>query len=424
MQKYHYYNNNILLNSVIQLIEQWHSLLYNVNRLKIQDIERGFRAMNLLLSDEQTQLQKMVKDLAVEKIAPLSKQFYQNGAFPAEIFSLLSKQGLMGLMLPSVFEGAGADTYSFLITMESIGRACPSTAFLFNTHLGASLAILALGSAAQKEKYLKPLARGEWICALAGTESGGGSNPFTIQTSAVKSGDSYILNGTKTFISGAGSADVYLVMAKTVNESGQPGLSMFLVEKGTPGFTFGKLEDKLGMLALPTGELIFENCRLSGDALLGSIGSGLQVMGVAGGLAALGAGAIALGLAQAAVDETKTYLKDRQILGQKLGEMGAVQMRFADMLIELQAARSLLYQAARDRDTSKPGPIPTVFQAKINTTEKALKIIDSAIQLHGMYGYSKEYPFEQYYRDARALTIHFGNNDVMRSNLSKMVLGV
>ncbi len=378
--------------------------------------------MSFKLSEEQELLRKMVQDLSVEKIAPLSKQFEEGGAFPKSCFDLLSQQGLMGLTLPSVFEGTGADTYSLLIAMELIGRASPSTSFLYTTHLAASQAILAFGSPAQKGKYLKSLAKGELISGLAGTESSGGSNPFAIQTTARKDGDSYILNGTKTFISGAGSAHLYLVMAKTEGEANQAGLSMFLVEKGTPGFTFGKMEDKLGMRALPTGELIFDNCKVPADALLGPIGGGLQVMGAAGGVAALGAGAIALGLAQAAADETRVYLQERTILGQKLGEIGAVQLRFADMLIELEAARSLLYKAAFDKENSKPGPIPTIFQAKINTTEKALKIIDTAIQLHGMYGYSKEFPLERLYRDARALTIHFGNNDILRSTLSSLVL--
>ncbi|MFE8694904.1 acyl-CoA dehydrogenase family protein [Cytobacillus sp. FJAT-53684] len=380
--------------------------------------------MTLFFSDEHEQLRKMVQDLSVEKIAPISSSLDQDGAIQKEVFNLLSQQGLMGLMLPPVFEGAGADTYSFLITMESVGRACPSTSFLYNTHLAASLAILAFGSPSQKEKYLKTLAKGESIIGLAGTESGGGSNPLAIQTTAKLNGDSYLLNGTKTFISGAGFANLYLVLAKTENESGQAGLSMFLVEKDTPGFTFGKLEDKLGLRALPTGDLIFDNCQIPADALLGPIGGGQLVMGAVGGLAALGAGAIALGLAQSALDETRSYLRERTVADKKLSEIGAVQLRFADMLIELEAARSLLYKAAYDRENSKPGPIPAVFQAKINTTEKALKIIDTAMQLHGMYGYSKEFTLERLYRDARALTIHFGNNDVMRSVLSSVVLGV
>lgn len=364
----------------------------------------------------------MIQAFSEEKVAPISKRFEQEGAFSGEIFDLLSQQELMGLMLPEAFGGAGADTYSFLITMEAIGRACPSTSFLYNTHLGASQAILAFGSPAQKGKYLKLLANGELICGLAGTESTGGTNPFAMQTTARKDQDFYILNGTKTFISGAGFANLFLVMAKTENEEGQPGLSMFIVEKDTPRFTVGKLEDKFGMRALPTGELNFDNCRIPTDALIGPLGGGLQVMGAVGGLAALGAGAIALGLAQAAVDETNVHLRERTILGQRLGEIGAIQLRFADMLIELQAARSLLYQAAYDKENSKPGPIPTIFQAKINSTEKALKIIDTAIQLHGMYGYSKDLPLERLYRDARSLTIHFGSNDVMRSTLSKLVL--
>ncbi|WP_077212154.1 acyl-CoA dehydrogenase family protein [Bacillus dakarensis] len=380
--------------------------------------------MNILFTEEHYKLQKMVRDFSKEKVASISQRLEQEAEELKEVFELLSKQGLMGLMLPESFKGTNVDTYSFLITMEEIAKECPPAAFLYNTHLASSFAILAFGNSLQKSEYLPQLAKGNLICALAGTEASGGSSPFAIQTTARKENGSYILNGTKTFISGAGFADLYLVMAKTELEPGKTGLSMFLIEKDTPGFTFGKLEEKLGMQELPTGELLFNECRVPADSLLGPIGGGLQVMGAVGGLAGLGAGAIALGLAQTAADMTKTHLRERTILGQKLGEIGAVQLRFADMMIEAQAARSLLYQAAYDKENSKPGPIPTIFQAKINTTEKALKIIDSAIQLHGMYGYSRDLPLEKLYRDARSLTIHFGNNDVMRSNLSKLMLEI
>lgn len=380
--------------------------------------------MNILFTEEHENLQKMISHFSKEKIAPIAKRLNQEPEFMQNIFDLLSEQRLMGLMLPESFNGTNVDTNSFLITMEEIAKECPAAAFLYNTHLASSLAILAFGSDLLKGDYLPLLAKGKLICALAGTEASGGSSPFAIQTTARKEVDSFILNGTKTFISGAGFADLYLVMAKTEIEPGKTGLSMFLVEKNTPGFTFGKLEEKLGMQELPTGELLFNECRVPAHSLLGSVGGGLQVMGAVGGLAGLGAGAIALGLAQAAADMTKTHLRERTILGQKLGDIGAVQLRFADMMIETQAARSLLYQAAYDRENSKPGPIPSIFQAKINTTEKALKIIDTAIQLHGMYGYSKDLPLEKLYRDARSLTIHFGNNDVMRSNLCKLLLEI
>lgn len=376
------------------------------------------------LSDEQLQIKKMVGDLAKEKFAPNAKPLEDEGLFPAENFKQLASLGLMGLMLPPAFGGVGADTNSYLIAVEEIAKGCAATAFLYNTHLAASLSILAMGSEEQKAKYLQSIASGEKIVSLAGTEAGGGTNPFACKTFAKKDGNDYILNGTKVYISGAGESDLYLVLVKTSDAPGPNSLSMFMIEKDTPGFTFGSMENKLGLRSLPTGELVFENCRVSSDALLGKEGSALQVFGVAAGLAALGAGAISLGLAQAAVDATKQYIVERTVLNQKLAEIGVVQEKFANMLIELNASRSLLYKAAFDRENSAPGPVPTILQAKINTTEKALRIIDDGIQLHGAYGYSEDFPLEKYYRDARALTIHFGNNDVLRSQVSKLVLGI
>lgn len=380
--------------------------------------------MAFIPNEEQLQLRKMVEELGRRELEPQSRRLEEEGRFPRENLKRMAEQDLLGLLTPPPLGGVGADIFSFLTVMETLSGACAATAFIYNTHLAVSLALLAMGSDQQKQEYLPALARGELIAAMAGNEPGGGTNPMAMVTFAEETEDGFALNGNKIFISGAGEAEIYLIAAKTSREPGPRCLSAFLVPKGTPGFTFGKLEDKLGLRAVPTGELIFENCRLPKWSLLGPLGGGMAVVGAAAGLAMLGAGAIALGLAQASLDRLKAHLGDRKILGTSLGEMPAIQAKLADALLSVDAARSYLYKSAHDRLVSPPGMVPSALGAKILATETALRVIDCAIQLHGAYGYSREYPLEKYYRDARALTIHFGTNDVLRGTMAKLALGL
>ncbi len=380
--------------------------------------------MDFSLTEQQQQTKDMIERLASEKMAPRARELEERAEFPRENIQLLAEQGLMGLLLPPPFGGAGADLTTLTIVVEALSKACPATALAFGAHAASSLGVLAHGSDEQRGRYLKGFCDGSSLVVTSLTESGGGSSPMAAVMPARQEGDEFVLNGSKLFVTATGEADVYLVVARTDPKPGPTCLTVFIVDKDTPGLSFGKLESKLGMRSLPTGELLFEDCRLPASAVLGTVGGALKVFPVIATVGALTAAAMGVGVAQAAVDQTQRYLLERTVAGQRLADNATVQTRFADMSMELNAARALLCRAIYDKENSPPGPVPTILQAKVFATEKALKIVDQAIQLHGVYGYTTEFPLEKSYRDIRAMTIHFGVSDAVRSMISKVILGL
>ncbi|MBI2874093.1 MAG: acyl-CoA dehydrogenase family protein [Firmicutes bacterium] len=375
-------------------------------------------------SDTHLELRKVVTEVAAREFAPRAAAREKSETFPRDHMKRLADLGFLGITIPEALGGPGADLYSFLITAEALARSCAATAFAYVIQEAAAAAILVGGTDEIKKQYLPGMAKGDVIGATAGTEASGGSTPLAFESFAAKTDDGYRLNGRKVFISGAGEADLYVIVAKTDREKGIGGISAFALDKGTGGLSFGKKEDKMGLGAVPAREIIFEDSPIKPSRLLGQEGGGVPVLMAFAGIAALGAAAIAVGIGQAALDQSIRYAKERVILGKPIATIQATQYKIADMFAAVEGARSLLYRAAYQRISGPPGPPAPVFAAKITATEAALRVADAAIQIHGAYGYSREFPVERYYREARALSIHFGINEVLRENLGKILLGL
>lgn len=363
----------------------------------------------------------IAREFAEREVKAAAAEVDRTGRLPEGLFRRLGEIGLLGLLVPEAYGGSAQGPAAVAAAAEALGAACASTAWAFLAHQGGIAALVAHGSEAAKARYLPALCSGERIAAVAGTEDTGGSNPLSIRTRATADGDSYVLNGSKIFISGAGTADIYVMMARTADLPGPQSLSVFVVEKGTPGLSFGRREETLGVRGVSVGEIQLDACRVLRDQLLGAEGSGLAVLAAAGGCSALGAPAIAVGLAQAAVDKTREHLLDRQILGQPLAAVPSVQQTWAGILTDLETARALYDRAVAKAQAGGPPIVP--WLAKAQVTETALRIIDRCLQLHGAGGYTRALPLERMYRDARALSIHWGNNDVLRLNAARLALG-
>ncbi len=364
---------------------------------------------------------EMAREYARRELAPRAGEVDRAGAFGENLFSGMGELGLLGLLVPEAYGGAAQNLAAVAAAIEALAGACGSTAWAYLAHNCASAAVAANGNEALKSRLLPQLAAGTAIGAVAGTEDTGGSTPMGIQTTAKAEGDGYVLNGTKIFISNAGFADVYVILARTGDQPGPNAFSLFVVEKGTPGFGFGRREETLGVRGVNVGELRLENCWVPKDNLLGAEGGGLMAMAPIGGCGVVGAAAAAVGLAQAAVDLTRVHVKERLILGKPLATLPGVQQTWVGILTDLEAARALTERAVSRAMAGGPPLVP--WLAKAHVTETAQRIVDRCLQLHGANGYSTEFPLERMYRDARALSIHWGNNDVLRANAGPLALG-
>lgn len=370
--------------------------------------------MNYQLSKEQEFVRKMVRKFAEEEVAPIAADIDKEHRFPVETVEKMGRFGMMGVPIPKEYGGAGGDNISYAITVEELSRACGSTGVICSAHTSlCAWPILAYGTEEQKQKYLIPLAKGEHLGAFGLTEPNAGSDAGGQQTRAVDMGDHWELNGAKVFITNGGYSDTYIVMAMTDKKKGTRGISAFIVEKDFPGFSIGKTEDKLGICASSTTELVFQNCIVPKENLLGKIGDGFKIaMSTLDG-GRIGIASQALGIAQGAFDETVEYMKARKQFGRSLSKFQALQFEMADMKTRLEAARLLIYRAADMKDKGQKYSSDAAM-AKLFAAETAMHVTTKAVQFHGGYGYIKDYPVERMMRDAKITEIYEGTSEVQK----------
>ncbi|WP_347862174.1 acyl-CoA dehydrogenase [Salimicrobium sp. PL1-032A] len=377
--------------------------------------------MDFTLTEEQQMLKKMVRDFAEKEVEPTAAERDEEERFDREIFDQMAELGLTGIPWPEEYGGIGSDFVSYAIAVEELSRVCASTGVTLSAHISlASWPIFTFGSEEQKKNFLSRLATGEALGAYALSEPGAGSDVSSMKTQAKKDGDDYILNGNKVWITNGGVADIYIVFAKTDPDAGHKGVSAFIVEKGTEGFSFGKKEKKLGIRSSPTTELIFENCRVPKDNLLGTEGEGFKIAmqtldGGRNGIAAQ-----AVGIAQGALDKSIGYAKEREQFGKPIAKHQGLSFKLADMATDVEAARLLTYQAAYLESEGKPYAKASAM-AKLFAGDAAMDVTTEAVQVYGGYGYTKDYPVERYMRDAKITQIYEGTNEIQRLVIGRMV---
>ncbi len=376
------------------------------------------------LSEEQLLLKKTVRDFAEAELKPHSREWDEKQEFPQEVFTRLGELGLMGVVWPVEYGGAGMSTLDYAIVMEELSRADAGVALSVAAHSSlCSGHIYLAGSEAQKKKYLVPLARGEKIGCWGLTENSAGSDAGGTKTSAVRDGAHWVLNGSKTFITNGRSADTAVVMAVTDRSKGKKGISAFIVERGTKGFRPGKKEDKLGVRSSDTSELVLEDCRVPAENLLGNEGYGfidtLRILD----RGRIGIAAWSVGIAQAAFEAAMNYARDRKQFGHAIAEFQAVQFKIADMAVQVDAARLLIHRAAALRDAGKEHTTESSM-AKLFASEISVAVALEAIQIHGGYGFTKDYPVERYLRDSKLGTIGEGTSEVQRLVIARELLSL
>jgi len=367
-------------------------------------------------------IQSMVREFSRKVVAATAAERDQTKEFPAENLKKMGELGLMGMMIPPGYGGQGADTVSYVLALSEIAYSCASTAVVMSVQNSIVCeSINRFGNEYQKEKFLKPLAEGAVIGAFALTEPEAGSDPVGQSSTAVKDGDFYILNGEKRFITSGKNAEIVIVTAKTDESKMHKGISAFLVVKGTPGFVVGNVEDKMGLRASDTTDLIFENCRIPAKNLLGREGDGFKIAmtGLDGGR--IGIAAQSIGVAQAAFDAAVKYAKKRKQFGQSISKFQGLRWMIADMATEIEAARQLMFLAASMKDR-KEKYSTQASMAKLYASEMVNRLTANALQIHGGYGFTKDYPVERYYRDARVFTIYEGTSEIQRVVISNNIL--
>jgi butyryl-CoA dehydrogenase len=377
--------------------------------------------MTFKLTEEQLMIQSMVRDLARSEFAPKAMERDKTKEFPADNLKKLGELGLMGMMVPPEYGGSGADSVSYVLALAEVAYACAATAVVMSVHNSIVCeSILRFGTEDQKKKYLQSLATGETLGAFALTEPNAGSDPSRQTTKAVFEGDSYVLNGTKRFTTTGKNAGLIIVTAKTDEEARHKGISAFLVEQGTPGLTVGPLEDKMGLRASDTADLIFEDCRISAENRLGNEGDGflIAMTGLDGGR--IGIAAQSLGVARAAFDAATQYAREREQFGRAISKFQGLRWMIADMATEIEAAKLMMLSAAEMKDSGENYTLQASM-AKLFASEMVNRITAKAIQIHGGYGFIKEYPVERYYRDARVFTIYEGTSEIQRVVISNLI---
>jgi alkylation response protein AidB-like acyl-CoA dehydrogenase len=377
-----------------------------------------------VLTEEQEQLRHEIREFATREIAPHLAHWDEAGEFPLETVKKLGAMGLLGVIFPPHYGGAGLGYLDYILAIEELSAVDGSIGLTVAAHnsLGTNHIFLA-GNEAQKEKYLPRLAQGEWLAAWALTEPGSGSDASGARTTAVKKGDRYVLNGVKNFITNGHYADVLVVIAVTDKSRGTHGLSAFIVEKGTKGFRPGKKENKLGLRASDTSELIFEDCEIPRENLLGVEGEGfIDAMRVLDG-GRISIAGLSLGIARGALDAALKYVKERRQFGKAIAEFQGIQWKLADMSTELDAARLLAQRAAALKDAGRKVTRESAM-AKLFSSEVAVRICDQAVQLFGGYGFIKDYPVEKFYRDVKLCTIGEGTSEIQRMVIAREILKV
>jgi butyryl-CoA dehydrogenase len=380
--------------------------------------------MDLTFSEEQQMIRQMAREFADKELLPTAAHYDETQEFPRALWQKMGQLGLMGLVIPEQYGGAGADTLSYVLALEEIARGNPalSTVMSVNNSL-ACYGTWKFGTEEQKHKYLVPLASGEKLGGYALSEPGSGSDAVNMQSSARREGDKYILNGSKMFITSGQSGHVFLVFAVTNKEAPKPAdrITCFIIEKGFPGFKVGKKLDKLGMRASDTTELIFEDCEVPVENVLGKEGAGFRVALQLLDGGRIGIATQAVGIGQAAYEFALKYATERQQFGQKIFDFQAIQFMLADMATRLEAARLLVHRAATLRDAGQPCG-REASMAKLFASETAMWVTTKAVQIFGGYGYIKEYPVERYFRDAKVTEIYEGTSEIQRMVIAKSLL--
>lgn len=370
--------------------------------------------MEFKLNEEQELLRKTVRDFAEQEVGPKAAQMDEEEQFDWSIWDKMADMGLTGIPFPEEYGGAEMDHLSYAIAVEELSRVCGSTGVTISAHTSLCCwPIYAFGTEEQKKKYLEPLASGEKVGALGLTEPSAGSDAGSVKLSAKLDGDEYILNGTKIFITNGERADTYVIIASTDKSKRHKGTAAFIVEKGTPGFTFGKKEHKLGIRASNTYELVFENCRVPKENMLGEDGQGFKIAMKTLDGGRIGIAAQALGIAQGAFDQALEYAKTREQFGKSISLFQGLQWMLADMHTQIEAARLLVYKAAWLKDNDMPHSKESAI-AKLHASETAMWVTTKAVQIFGGYGYTREYPVERMMRDAKITEIYEGTSEVQR----------
>jgi alkylation response protein AidB-like acyl-CoA dehydrogenase len=377
-----------------------------------------------VLSDEQREIRELVRTLARERIAPRAAEIDASHEFPWDVVELFRDHEIFGLFFGEEVGGAGTGTLLSLVAIEEIAKVCATSALILAVQELGSLGLKLAGDDEQRQRYLPRLASGEWLAAYALTEAGSGSDSAAMRTTARRDGDSYVLNGSKRFITNAGVASLYTVFAKTDPEAGHAGISAFVVEADAPGFSVTRLEPKLGIAGSTTGELAFEECRVPADNLLGSEGEGFRIAMRILDRSRPGVAAQALGIAQGATDYALEYARTRETMGKPIAQHQLIAAKLADMETECEAARGLLYrfgrmveEGAEDAELTKASAM-----AKLKCGDVAMAVTTEAVQILGGYGYIKEYPVERYMRDAKITQIYEGTQEVQRLVIAREML--
>ncbi len=374
-----------------------------------------------MLSEEQSAIQDMARNFATEKLAPHAKQWDEDKHFPVDTLKEMAGLGFAGIYLQEEHGGSGLSRFDAALIFEALSGGCTSTAAYMTIHNMASWMIDSFGNAEQRAKYLPCLTSMEWIASYCLTEPDSGSDAGAMRSRAVRDGDHYVLNGSKAFISGSGVSDIYVAMVRTGDE-GAKGVSCFIIEKGMPGLSFGANEKKMGWNNQPTAQVIFEDCRVPVENRIGEEGEGFKfaMMGLDGGR--LNIAACSLGTAQRAFDMALEYAKTREQFGQSIAEFQAIQFKLADMATDLEAARLMLYEAAKTLDEGKAEKTRKSAMAKRFVTDTCFNVANEALQIHGGYGYLQDYEIERMVRDLRVHQILEGTNEIMRMIIARDLL--
>lgn len=365
---------------------------------------------------------QMIREFAEKEVKPLAAEIDETERFPEETVRKMAKLGMMGIPVPVEYGGAGGNNVHYTMAVEELSRACATTGVILSAHTSLCVApIMEHGTPEQKAKYLPKLASGEWLGAFGLTEPNAGTDASAQQTTAVREGDHYVLNGSKIFITNAGHADVYVIMAMTDKSKGVKGISAFIVEKDFPGFSIGKKEKKMGIRGSATCELIMENCIVPAENLLGQEGKGFSIAMKTLDGGRIGIASQALGIAQGALDETVRYVKERKQFGKPLAKFQNMQFELADLATKVEASRLLVRKAADRKDRKEPYSADAAM-AKLFAAETAMETTTKAVQFHGGYGYTREYPVERMMRDAKITEIYEGTSEVQKMVIAGALL--
>jgi butyryl-CoA dehydrogenase len=378
--------------------------------------------MDYLLTDEQKMIQELARKIAEEKVKPVAAKYDETEEFPWDVMKVVAQSDLFAIFAPVEYGGTGGGVLDLCIVTEELSRACGGIAVCYAASALGTFPIILFGNDEQKKKYLPDLASGKKIAAFGITEPEAGSDASGIKTAAKKEGNYYVLNGMKHFITNGGDAEIYVVIAMTDKTKGARGASAFIVEKGTPGFTFGKKEEKLGIRASSTRELIFTDCKVPKENLLSKEGMGFIVTMKTFDMSRPGVAAQALGIAQGALDVAVKYAKERVQFGKPISSFQGIQWMLADMATQIEAARGLVYSCAREIDAGIKDVGKDSAMAKMYASDVAMKVTTDAVQILGGYGYMKDYPAEKYMRDAKITQIYEGTNQIQRNIIALQLI--